>query len=210
MTTKPPPLPPSTEVSRALRRARRRKNPEEAVVAVKDALIRKEAHTLAPNDLVWLVEKLGGWGSTKDVSWALARWLDHHGAVHEALFEAAVEVARLDNTEWLDDALFVAKPDSYRWLEHAKWVCVYLLPALSSADARPPIKFDPLGKGEHVAELKKLALMSDEHAGYARLARVALEKHGQTARTGLRGARGRAQYGTPVRLLLDLWEEAFA
>jgi hypothetical protein len=195
-----------SEIAAAVASARRRKDPEEAVSVVCRALRANQGHHLRPNDLVWLAAELGAWKAGGAVASAIARWLDHHGDTHPRLFDTAVEIASLDNSEDLDASLLLARPDSFRWLEHATWVAQLLVAALSSS-SDPRWRFEPLDENEDVAAFKRLATAAD--ASFADHARAVLSKHGAAARTGLRGARGRAAHGTAVRLLLDVWEAAF-
>jgi hypothetical protein len=204
----------TSEVGRALHRARRRKHTDEALEVVLASLKAQSAHLLRPNDLVWLVDEIGLWRATGRVANALAEWLDHHGDTHRGVWEAAVAIASLDNSDRLDEALLLARPDSHRWVEHATWVASLLQhfldpPAATGPDGgarRRP--FQPLEDTEEVAEFKHLATSLD--ASFSELARRVLAKHGENARQGLRYARGRAIYGTPVRLLLDVWEAELA
>lgn len=200
-TAHPPPPP-----SQALHSARRRKRTAEALTAVERALKQHEAHLLRPNDLVWLTNETGAWRANGAVAAAIARWLDHHGDIHPGLFASAVEIAALDDNEGLDAALLLARPDSFRWLEHAKWTATLLVLSLRPEGA-PAWRFEPLSDDETTRRFRDYATSKD--ASYADHARVVLAKRGANARTGLQSARGRATHGTPVRLLLDVWEEAF-
>jgi hypothetical protein len=85
------------------------------------ALKRERAPTLDPEDLIWVVRQVGAWRSSWRTGQAIAAWLFHHGPVHRGLFQAAEEIAALNNAEWLDDVLLWSEPTPKRWGEEARW-----------------------------------------------------------------------------------------
>lgn len=89
--------------------------------AVVDSVTQKEAHTLAPEDLVWLVGELGTFRSRRAPAQAIAEWIYDHGPVHRPLVAAAEEIAASNDSECLDAVLLWVEPTPERWFEHASW-----------------------------------------------------------------------------------------
>lgn len=191
------------DVAADLRRARADAAPKDAEAIVMDALKQSEAHRLDPDDLIWVVAKVGAWESSWRAGQAITAWLYHHGPVHPALIETAKEIARHDNAEWLDDVLLWLEPTPERWVEHARWVN-----ALLGCDAGRDIAREGL-------EGPAAAARSGEYAvqHYGGHAKRVVDERGAGALRSLRAAVGMPDLEllpSGVRSVLEAWAEAFA
>lgn len=195
--------PRSADPSGDLKKARTRDDVAEAEAVIRDALEQRLAHTLTPDDLIWVVSKVGAWKSSWKAGQAIAAWLRHHGPIDRPLLDVAKEIAAEDNAEWLDDVLLWIDPTPDRWCQHACWQVMLaswrLADELKKLGREMPTTIsDP----EDVALYKSCVV-----AHFSDLARWVLKERGESAFRALRAAPERAEPDSEARLVLDAWAE---
>jgi hypothetical protein len=188
------------DLAATLTSARMRLAVKEADAVMREATQRGEAHLLAPDDLAWLVEKLGAFESSWGAGHAIAHWLFHHGPVHPQLVATAVNIAEYDDAEWLDDVLLWIEPTPHRWLQQAAWSASLTWRLLRFELRREGRAVPTLEAPTDIALYKAQALTEP-----ADFPRHVLAERGDGARRSLRAAPELAIPGRDVRLILEAW-----
>ena len=198
--------PPRANVAADLRWARERNMPKEAQRIVVDAVRQTQAQLLSPDDLVWVVGRLGAQNSNSGTGQAIAEWLFHHGPVHRALVQVAEDIANYDNSRCIDDVLLWIEPTPDRWFEHASWKSGWVVSELTSRLGRTWREYEL--QNPEVASLYKMCA-AEEFSEHAR--RVIAER-GNAAGRSLRAAPEVAEANDAFRtkLVLEGWAEALS
>jgi hypothetical protein len=183
-----------------LRWERVRNDPQAARDVVRDAVRQNEAHTLAPEDLIWLVDRLGPIRSGAGI--AIAEWLSHRGPVHPELVQTAEDVAACDDSPELDKLLLWIEPTPDRWLQCALWVRVHI-------DWMMAAELKRAGR-----EMPEILISADDIALYKSMVGTPdyverlLTERGEAARRSLAAAPNEARRGSTVRCVLEVWAVA--
>jgi len=93
---------------------------------IADVVRQKEAPNLVADDLIWVAERPGPIRSAGWVGEAIATWIYHHGPIHPELLRTAEELAKGDNSAYLDEVLLWVEPTPDRWIQYGVWVRMHI------------------------------------------------------------------------------------